>query len=309
MILALNLNCSLDKIYTVGELPHGGVVRAETTQNTAGGKGLHIANVCALLGEDYVASGFLGGHTGALIRDILAARKISHDFVAIAGETRSCINIGTPDGKQTEVLEAGPTVSEEETAAFLQKYRQLLAKADIVTGSGSLPRGVAKNFYGKLIELAREAGKKFLLDTSGETLKESLAYKPFMIKPNKDEIEALTGKRIESAADAAAEAKNFLAQGIELPIISLGKEGAVAGFAGETYRVAPPAFKAVNAVGSGDSFVAGIAVGLRRGHDIEDVLKLGAACGTANVLESESGFVNPAKVEEIFKQVKTEKIN
>lgn len=308
MILALNLNCSLDKIYTVDKLEYGGVVRAKTTNNTAGGKGLHIANICSLLGEDYVASGFLGGHTGEIIRDILEERGMKHDFVSIAGETRSCINIGTPDGKQTEVLEAGPEISAEEKEAFLAKYKELLAKADIVTGSGSLPKGVGQDFYGTLIRLAHDAGKKFLLDTSGETLKASLLYQPFMIKPNKDEIEAISGRRIEDAEEAAEEARKFQEQGIAMPIISLGKNGSVIGFEGNIYRAVPPAFQAINAVGSGDSFVAGIAIGFQRRYSIEDVIRLGSACGTANVLEAESGYVNPDKTKEIFAQVRVEKM-
>ena len=121
MILALNLNCSLDKIYTVPSLEYGGVVRAKATYNTAGGKGLHVANICRIMGEDYVASGFLGGHTGELIKDILNEKGYKYDFQTIAGETRSCINIGTPDGKQTEVLEGGPTVTNEERLSFIGK--------------------------------------------------------------------------------------------------------------------------------------------------------------------------------------------
>ena len=80
MILALNLNCSLDKIYTVPSLEYGGVVRAKAAYNTAGGKGLHVANICRIMGEDYVASGFLGGHTGELIKDILNEKAINMIF-------------------------------------------------------------------------------------------------------------------------------------------------------------------------------------------------------------------------------------
>ena len=308
MILALNLNCSLDKIYTVPSLAYGGVVRAEATYNTAGGKGLHVANICRIMQEAYVASGFLGGHTGELIKDILDAKGYQYDFQGIAQETRSCINIGTPDGKQTEVLEGGPVVSNEEKRCFLAKYADLLSRADIVVGSGSLPKGLDKGFYGQLIEMARTKGKRFLMDASGEALERALPYKPFMIKPNKDEIEALTGRTVESFADAAREAENFAGMGIALPIISLGKDGAVAWHEGEIYRIVPPVFKAVNAVGSGDAFVAGIAISLQRGYAIEDVLKLAAACGTANVLEQESGCVDPAKVEQIVAQTSVEKV-
>lgn len=304
MILALNLNFSLDKIYTVNALEYGGVVRAKTVQNTAGGKGAHIANICALLQEEYIVTGFLGGRTGEMIRDILDRRTIHQDCVSINGETRSCINIGTPDGKQTEVLEVGPEVTADEKNQFLMKYDTLLERTDIVVGSGSLPKGIEDDFYGELITRAKSKGKKFLLDTSGKTLKAALRAQPFLIKPNRDEIEALTGHRIQSVKEAAAEVERFLYQGIELPVISLGKMGAVVGWHGQTYQVQPPMYTAVNAVGSGDSFVAGIAIGLQRKMEVKDVIRLGAACGTANVLEPESGYVDPEKVNAIFQQVK-----
>lgn len=308
MILALNLNCSLDKIYTVDHLDYGGVVRAKRTQNTAGGKGLHIANICNLLDEDYLVTGFLGGHTGNLIQDILDKNHTRHDFVTITGETRSCINIGTPDGKQTEVLEAGPVIHEEEQHAFLEKYDELLKKTSIVVGSGSIPQGVAKDFYGLLIDRAKKAGKHFLLDTSGEALLAALPHQPFLIKPNKDEMEALTGKKIQRVEDAAAEAKKFLKEGISLPVISLGKEGSVIGWQDTIYHAQPPMYKAVNAVGSGDAFVAGIAIGLMHELSILDVIRLGSACGTANVLEAESGYVDPKKVKKIFQEVKVSEL-
>lgn len=303
MILALNLNCSLDKIYTVEKLELGGVTRAKTTQNTAGGKGLHVANVCKALNEPYLVTGFLGGHTGDLIQDILTERKVNQKFLPIRGETRSCINIGTPDGKQTEVLEAGPEISAAEREAFLQAFKEFLQQASLVVGSGSLPKGLEKSFYGALITITHDAGKKFLLDTSGDALAESLSSKPFFIKPNRDEIEALTGNKIHSEEDAAREIRHFLQEGIRLPVISLGKDGSVFGYEDRIYRVLPPAYKAVNAVGSGDAFVAGIAIGLHRKLPVTECVRLGSACGTANVLEAESGWVDPQKVDSIKKQV------
>lgn len=303
MILALNLNCSLDKIYTVDELPHGGVVRAKTLANTAGGKGLHIANVCSALGEDYIATGFLGGHTGAMIRDLLDVRAMHHDFVEIHQETRACINIGTPDGKQTEVLEKGPIISAEERKRFLEKYKELLAKADLVVGSGSLPQGLGASFYSELIQIARSSNKRFLLDTSGEILKESLTAKPFFIKPNQDEIEMFWHKEITTVQDAADGVRYFLEMGIEMPVVSLGKQGAVVGWKGNIYHAIPPICPVINAVGSGDAFVAGIAVGLSRQYPFEKIIRLGSACGAANVSEAESGYVRLENVKYLMNEI------
>lgn len=308
MILALNLNPSLDKIYTVDKLEYGGVVRAKTVDNTAGGKGIHVANVCKALDEDCIVSGFLGGRTGQFITDKLDEKQMKHDFVQIQKETRACINIATPDGNQTEVLEPGPEISEKEQHVFLQKYEQLAKQAEIIIASGSLPGNMPHNFYGILAEIAHKYSRKFLVDTSGRTLQETLACKPFLIKPNKDEIEALSDRKINSVEEAAAEVSIFQQMGIALPIVSLGKNGSVIGYEGKIYHAIPPKYKAINAVGSGDAFVAGIAIGLKRNYSIIDTIKLGSACGTANVLEAESGYVSRENVDKIFKLVKVTQI-
>lgn len=308
MILALNLNPSLDKIYTVDKLEYGGVVRTKTVSNTAGGKGIHVANICKVLNEDCIVSGFLGGRIGQFITDKLDEKQIKHDFVQIQNETRSCINIVTPDGKQTEVLEPGPVILREEKEAFLQKYEQLIQQTEIIVASGSLPSNLPYNFYGILVEIASKYNKKFLIDTSGQTLQESLAYKPFFIKPNKDEIEAIRNSVINNIEDAIKEIKSFQQMGIILPIISLGKNGSVIGYEDKIYHAIPPKYKAINAVGSGDAFVAGIAIGLKRCYSIIDLIKLGSACGTANVLEAESGYVSLENVKKIFSLVKVTQV-
>lgn len=308
MILVINLNASVDKRYTLSELTKGKVMRAASVDNTPGGKGIHVANVATILGEDCLTTGMLGGKSGEFIADRLEDYGIRQDFVRVAGETRSCLAIITDDGVQTEILEPGPQVSGAELEIFRQKYNELLEAADIIVASGSVPRGVPTDFYARLIQEARAAAKPFLLDTSGELLRQGIAARPFFIKPNRDEIEALTGRRITTEAETAAEVRRFLEQGISLAVVSLGAQGSIAGYEGRLYRVTVPKIEAVNPVGSGDSYVAGIAAGLARGLAVEDVLKLAAACGTANAMEPESGFVRRAVVEELLGRIQVERL-
>ena len=303
MILVVNLNASVDKRYKISEVTKGSVMRASHVDNTPGGKGIHVANVVTILKEDCIATGFLGGKTGEFIEEKLNEYNIRQDFVKIQGDTRECIAIITDDLTQTEILEPGPEVKISEQDEFIKKYTELIKDSDIIVASGSLPRNIPKDFYGKLIKMANDLGKKFLLDTSGDLLKEGIKAKPFFIKPNKDEIEALTGRKIESVEDAIAERKEFHRQGIELVVISLGSDGSVAGYNNKFYKVNVPKVNAVNPVGSGDSYVGGIAVALQRGYNIEDMLKYASACGTANALEEETGFVNKNTVEDLFNQI------
>ena len=308
MILVINLNASVDKRYKMKDLIKGEVMRAAEVDNTPGGKGIHVANVATILGEDCIATGYLGGKSGEFISEKLQDYGIKQDFVQVAGETRSCLAIITESGAQTEILEPGPTVNPEEQEVFLAKYQELLSKAAVVAASGSMPKGLPGDFYGQLINLARKAGKPFLLDTSGEALIQGIKAQPYFVKPNNDEIKVLVGAELRSDEDIVHVLQKFMEDGIKLPVISLGAQGSMAGYNQHVYKITVPKIQCKNPVGSGDSFVAGIAVGIERGMAIEDVLSLGAACGTANAMEDESGFVRKEVVEELFTQIKIQQI-
>ena len=303
MILVLNLNASVDKRYMLDEFVPGTVMRAPSVSNTAGGKGIHVARVASLLGEETLTTGFLGGKTGEFIEERLRRVGLAGDFVKVAGATRSCLAFLTRDGGQTEVLEPGPEISREELAAFREKYTALLARADVVAASGSLPCGVPTGFYAVLVEKARVAGVPFLLDTSGKPLAEGIDARPDFIKPNQEELAALLGYPVETAEDALQAARTLSRRGVRLVCVSLGAAGSIACHEGRCYRVRVPKIDCKNPVGSGDSFVAGAATALARGEDTQSILRLAAACGTANALEAESGFVRPDAVRALLPQI------
>lgn len=304
MITVLNLNASIDKRYEIKDIEKGKVMRARSVENTAGGKGIHVANVATILGEDVLATGFLGGKTGEFIEDKLKDMGIKGDFSKVEGSTRECLAFITDDLEQTEVLEPGPCIKEEELKEFLIKYDDLLKKSSIISASGSVPKKVPKDIYKTLIEKARKEGKKFLLDTSGELLLKGIEAKPFFIKPNQDEIEMITGNKVSNEKEIIKEIKKLREMGIECVTVSLGKDGSLVGYKDKIYKVEVPKIKAINPVGSGDSFVGGFAVGLERGYNIKDTIALAAACGTANAIEEETGFLRKEVVDEIAKDIK-----
>lgn len=308
MILVLNLNASVDKKYKINNIEKGTVMRASNVDNTAGGKGLHVANVATILGEDALVTGFLGGYTGSFIRDKLCEMNIKNDFVSIKNTTRECLAFITEDLEQTEILEPGPELIKGELEQFLDKYRRLIKDSSIVVASGSIPKNLSTDIYKNLIEIAKESNKKFLLDTSGDLLINGIEAKPFFIKPNKDEIEYIIGRKIETTEDVLKEIDEFHKKGIEFVVVSLGKDGSIAGYRGEKYRIKVPKVKAVNPVGSGDAFVGGISVGIERGYDIEKILSFATACGTSNALEEETGIVNIETVNQIMKEVEVLKL-
>ena len=306
MILTVTMNPSIDTRYSVDHLVIDDVNRV-TPAKTAGGKGLNVSRVLVQLGDDVVATGLLGGHSGAYLGELMDADGITHRFTPIAGESRTCIAL-LHDGNQTEFLESGPTVSAEELEAFVGNYADLVSKASCVTLSGSLPKGVPADTYARLVAIAAGAGVPVLLDTSGAALDAALEadVKPTLVKPNLTEINGLLGTSFTS--DDLSDLRQTLAAdarfaGIPWVVVSMGAAGSVAFHDGRTLRARAPRIEAVNATGSGDSTIAGFAHAIAAGADAEEVLRCGNTCGTLNAMDPQTGHLVMDKWDEICQGV------
>jgi tagatose 6-phosphate kinase len=311
MILAVTMNPSVDISYPIQDFKLDHVNRVEHVRKTAGGKGLNVARVIKQMGEDVLATGLLGGAIGDFIIQELMKSEIEHDFFRINQESRNCIAI-LHDGKQTEILESGPTLSLEEGEAFLEKYREQLSEASIVTISGSLPKGLECGYYRQMVEMGREKGVPVIVDTSGEALRQVLFHqvKPFAIKPNIDELSQLLNVEVEGSISSLKHLlSNELFQGIEWIVVSMGGDGAFVKHGEEYYRVTIPRIDVVNPVGSGDATVAGLAVALNRKHTVQDVLKTAMTTGMLNTMEAGTGYINLAKFGQLFELVKVKKVD
>ncbi|MNI18427.1 Tagatose-6-phosphate kinase [compost metagenome] len=304
MIVTVTLNPAIDKRLHVPALKVGAVQRTSAQESTAGGKGLNVSRVVQQLGEKVLATGFLGGMNGEWIKQRLDRDGIQHDFVAVNGETRICLNIiDDASGTSTEILEQGPQVTEKETADLLNKIRQLAAPDVWFLISGSLPSGISRDIYAVIIREAQARGAKVVLDTSGPALLEGIQAGPYAIKPNQDEILQLTGETSFDEQSFANMMPKLAEQGINHVIVSMGAEGSIASFDGILYRVKAPRIQAVNAVGSGDSFVAGLAVAWERGWSGAEALRLATAAGAANAYSPGTGDVKLQDVERMMTEV------
>jgi len=307
VILAIAMNPAIDKVYAVDDFTVNKIFRAKSMAATAGGKGLNVARVARTLGETVMVSGFVGGSAGQFINNQLRKIGIISEFVQVDGETRTCINIlDEKNGTSTEVLEPGPIIAPDEYRNFLQRFEGLLDDCDVITASGSLPQGVPASSYRELISIARTKGKKFILDTSGEYLREGIKEGPFMVKPNQHELSQVMGYNISSRDDCIRALKQLKKAGVCLPVATLGDKGCVAALHDGIYHFYSPPIKVVSPVGSGDAFVAGCAVALSRGREPVDVIKLGMACGMANTQFFETGMVSNELVDRFLKSIQIE---
>lgn len=305
MITTVTLNASIDKAYHMEKaIENGTVMRVAVCRNTAGGKGLNVARVIKICGSDVEATGMVGGFNGRYLESMLEDDGIRNRFYHIDGETRSCINILDEKYGSTEYLEPGCQVKETEWQDFVQNvFAQLIADSDVVTMSGSAPKGLPKDIYAKLIKIAQNLGKKVILDTSGELLKEGLKAKPTMIKPNKDEIEALLGVKIKGLNDVKQYAKEIHSKGIPYVVVSLGGDGAMLVSDKGICMAKSLELEVINTVGCGDSMVAAFAVALEKNMEEHEALKYAVSIASANACSPDTGNFDPDVQKEIYSQV------
>lgn len=299
-ILTVTANPAIDRVYFVDDFVMGEVRRPRKTVFTPGGKGLNVSRVASLLGADVTAMGFAGGYTGDFIKAEIRKTGISEKFTDIQGETRICVNITDKTGASGEILEKGPSVTADEEKMFLDSFRNNIKECDVITVSGSLPEGLTTDFYGKIAAISAQENKKMIFDTSGKALTEIVKAKPYMIKPNKDEFLQFTGQERFEAKKALLILKEL---GVEVPFISLGKDGAAAMIDGRFCRFSVPVVKVINSVGSGDSTVAGIATGISRKMSLCDSIRLGMAAGISNTQFESTGVISKKQVEELYNSI------
>jgi tagatose 6-phosphate kinase len=303
MITTITLNVAIDKAYVVEDFAKNTVTRVQKCTNTAGGKGLNVSKVIKLCGENIIATGFVGGHAGAYVEDLLKEHDISTDFVHTQSETRSCINILASDGTSTEFLEPGAPVTTDEVHQFLDKINDLIEKSDVITISGSVPKGVENTIYADLVTKIKEKGKQVILDTSGDLLKNGIKACPTLIKPNSEELEALLGISINNQDEVIEAAKKLHETGIEYVVVSLGGDGALLICSEGVYHGKPPKITPVNTVGCGDSMVGAFGVALSKKLTVEEALRYAVAVSAANALTMATGSFEINDMEQLLPNV------
>jgi tagatose 6-phosphate kinase len=305
VILVACLNPALDITHEVAAVDWAGINRPAAVHDRPGGKGLNVARTLHALGADVLVTGLAGGITGAGVAAALGVLGVRAAFTPVTGETRRTFTIvdGTVvDGQRRTAAfhEAGPAVSAAEFAAFQGRYQAMLAGADAVVLSGSLPPGLPDETWATLVEAASAAGVPAVLDTHGEALRLGAAAGPAIVKPNLSELEALAGRPLSagSGADLAAAAslaavagaaRELRAAGAGAVVVTLGPDGLLAVTGDGCWRARPPAAVAGNATGAGDAVAAALAHGLVLGRPWDERLRHAAALGAATAAAPVAG--------------------
>ncbi|WP_329121419.1 1-phosphofructokinase [Streptomyces sp. NBC_01465] len=280
MILTVTPNPSLDRTYEVPALERGEVLRATTDRMDPGGKGVNVSRAVAAAGHRTVAVLPLGGAPGALVAELLAAEGIEVAQVPVAGHTRSNISVAEPDGTLTKINATGPELTAAESELLLSTIRTHSAAADWIACCGSLPPGLAPEWYAALVAGAHGAGVRIALDTSGPSLLAALPERPDVVKPNADELAQAVGRPLATVGDAVKAAEELRELGAAAVLASLGADGQLLVAEDGTYFASAPVETVRSNVGAGDASLAGF---LAAGGTGPDALRAAVAHGAAAV--------------------------
>lgn len=291
MILCVTPNTALDRTLVVPGYGAGGVFRPQQLIATVGGKGVNVARVVRLLGGDPLCLGFIAGHTGALVAAIAADEGLNCRWTVLeSGETRTCTILVDPMLEQvTTINEHGVPTTASDWARLGDDLIAAAEDAATICFSGSLPPGSPLDVFAGLLADLVASGKSVWVDTSGAPLSAAAEVRGVHIKVNDEEASALLNTPISTPAEAAAGAAALAKRQSASAVITLGKHGAVMSDGDNAWHTLPPPIQAKSAVASGDSFLAGLLVGLESGDSPERALQRGAAAGAANALSIGGG--------------------
>jgi tagatose 6-phosphate kinase len=298
MILAICRNPSVDTYAWLEEIHPGKVNRIQKEQRFPGGKGVHVALAAAELGEEVTLLGFWGGATGQWIRESCEEQGIFCYGPEVEGWSRTCVTFKADNSfNETELLGAGPTISDADFESFLEEYQKMLPGAKCVTLSGSWPKGAPSDAYAQLLRIAHQADALTFLDTTGDQLAPALAEHPQVVHLNRTEAHDHFGEK-----DIVKNAL-LLARQCQYAVITAGAEGVYVANGKEVHHASCTVSNVYSAVGSGDCLLRGLAVAFHRGMTLEDAARLAAACGAANCIREDLGMFYLKDAERIFKEV------
>jgi 1-phosphofructokinase len=306
MIVTVTLNPAIDRSLTVPRFAVGKTNRGEVTQTDAGGKGINVAKAVKQFETKVCALGFVAVSNGHFILEALAASSIPADFISVPGETRVNLKIRDPVySTETELNEPGFQVLPEHLEAMKQKIRKYGPRCDVMVFSGSLPPGAPPETFAELINIASAFGAKCMLDTAGPALTRGLEAKPFLLKPNRTEVEELLQVPLGTRSELAAAARKLLAMGAEEAVISLG---AVAATKQDLLLARPPAVVPRSSVGAGDAMVAALAYGEVKHLPFRESFLLAMAASAAAVTMEGSKVDDLALIQSLIPLVQMEEV-
>lgn len=298
MILCVCPNPSVDIYVWIQSINAGKVNRSLKEKYFPGGKGVHVALACAELGEEVTLLGFWGGPTGEWIRNECAKYNIRTIGIEVKEWSRTCQTFKTNNEfNESEILGVGPTIDKKQQLKFENIFKQHLPSVSCITMSGSWPKGAHEDSYARLIEIGKKYGKDTFLDCTGKPLESALKQKPYIVHLNVQEAETLFGK------DKPEKLTQNLSKSCDIAAVTAGQRGLFLSNGRQVIHGFVEVGKVYSSVGSGDCLVAGLVISYVNEYKMEEIVRMGVACGGANCLREDLGMLYKSDVEFLYEKV------
>lgn len=303
-VVTLTLNPTIDKSSSVDTVAPEIKLRCNEPSFDPGGGGINVSRAMHRLGSDATTVYTAGGGPGDMLTSLLQQESIPVQPIGVAGLTRENLTVyEEKSGVQYRFGMPGPELTAEELDSCTQAV--LDSGADYVVASGSLASGVPVDYYATLAKAVRDAGAKFILDTSGDALAAIKGAGVFLLKPNLREMEILTGVRFRGEVHLREQAQGLIREGLtEVLVISMGSQGALVVTADEVVHMHPPVVPIQSKVGAGDSMVGGIMLGLSEERELLDAIRYGIAAGSAAVMTPGTQLCRKSDTDRIYEQIR-----
>lgn len=300
MIYTVTFNPSLDYIVSVDGFKLGLTNRTDSELILPGGKGINVSTILNNLGISSTALGFVAGFTGEEIVREVEKLGIPSDFIQIPeGISRINVKLKSIDG--TEINGMGPEIAADKVEELMRKL-DVLGEGDVLVLAGSIPASMPDDMYSRIMERLEGRGVLFFVDATGALLRNVLKYHPFLIKPNNHELGELFGVRITAREEAVPYAVKLQEMGARNVLVSMAGEGAVlVAENGEVHSAPAPKGTLVNAVGSGDSMVAGFLAGWMERKDYRHAFYMGVAAGSASAFSE--NLASKTEILELYEKI------
>ncbi|MBQ3556672.1 MAG: 1-phosphofructokinase family hexose kinase [Oscillospiraceae bacterium] len=306
-IITLTLSPAFD-MHCSGEvmLNHENLIQMELCQ--AGGKGVNISRALVNAGYANTAVLLLGEENADSFLRSLSADGVRAEVVSVPGRIRENITIHTPDGKETRISFPGFAVESDALSKVTALLEGKLNKDSALTMTGRVPEGMELNEVKTFLQRAAEQGAKVVVDSRSFDLDDLLEVKPWLIKPNQEEISTYLGENIDSIEQAAKAAVVLHEKGIANVMVSMGGLGAVLACDAGVFHAEVPQVEVRSTIGAGDSSVAGFLAAAGKGADAAECLRLAVAFGTAACMTEGTLPPQRADIEFVYSKTTVQKI-
>jgi 1-phosphofructokinase family hexose kinase len=300
VILSAGLSPAWQQILKFDAVRRGEVNRARETAWCASGKVINVAVAMASLKEQATLISAIGGLTGDAIQRETDRLGIHCEWIQTIEPSRVCTTILEADATTTELVENMPEVTQAVLVDFVDRTRVYANVADVTILTGSLPAQAPIDLFARIV---RNSPMRFVLDLQGPPLLACLAFQPFLVKPNREELWSTLGQPVTTDMELLGGMRTLQSFGAQWVVVSDGPRGVFVVGEDVSIRLQPPQMNTVNPIGCGDCLAAGIAIGIRHGQDVVQAVRFGMGCAAQNVENLLPARLDRGRCEELAERV------